>query len=85
MANRTVLYDRHVARGARMVDFAGWDMPIQYTSIIEEHQAVRPAEVDTLLGDASKARRQLGWAPKMGFPELVREMVEAARKLAAPK
>jgi aminomethyltransferase len=41
MANRTPLYDWHAAHGARVVDFAGWDMPIQYTSIIEEHQAVR--------------------------------------------
>ena len=38
---RTPLYDWHVAHGARMVDFAGWDMPIQYSTIIEEHQAVR--------------------------------------------
>jgi GDPmannose 4,6-dehydratase len=37
----------------------------------------RPAEVDLLLGDASKAKRQLGWAPKVGFKELVRMMVEA--------
>jgi GDPmannose 4,6-dehydratase len=36
----------------------------------------RPAEVDTLLGDASKARRQLGWQPTIGFDDLVREMVE---------
>src|SRR5262245_14399187 len=41
MAHRTPLYDRHLALGARMVDFAGWDMPIQYSAIIEEHQAVR--------------------------------------------
>ena len=41
MASRTALFDWHVAHGARMVDFAGWDMPVQYTSIIEEHQAVR--------------------------------------------
>ena len=41
MGQRTVLHDWHVARGARMVDFAGWDMPVQYTSIIEEHTAVR--------------------------------------------
>ncbi len=41
MAERTPLYDWHVAHGARMVDFAGWDMPIQYTSITDEHQAVR--------------------------------------------
>jgi len=37
----------------------------------------RPAEVDSLLGDASKARRTLGWAPRVQFPELVRMMVEA--------
>lgn len=43
MPNRTPLYDWHVAHGARMVDFAGWDMPVQYTSIVEEHQAVRTA------------------------------------------
>jgi aminomethyltransferase len=41
MAARTPLYDWHVRHGARMVDFAGWDMPVQYTSIIDEHQAVR--------------------------------------------
>jgi aminomethyltransferase len=39
--NRTVLFDWHTARGGRMVDFSGWAMPIQYTSIIEEHHAVR--------------------------------------------
>ena len=35
---RTILYDAHVAAGATMVDFGGWDMPIQYpTGIISEH------------------------------------------------
>ena len=37
----------------------------------------RPAEVETLLGDPSKAKRQLGWEPKVGFAELVSEMVRA--------
>ncbi len=37
----------------------------------------RPAEVDLLLGDASRARRELGWAPKVTFKELARLMVEA--------
>jgi GDPmannose 4,6-dehydratase len=37
----------------------------------------RPAEVETLLGDASKARRQLGWKPKIKFAQLVREMMQA--------
>jgi aminomethyltransferase len=39
--NRTALYDRHVALGGRMVDFGGWDLPQQYTSIRDEHLAVR--------------------------------------------
>lgn len=38
---KTFLYDNHVKLGAKMVDFAGWDMPVQYTSIIEEHNNVR--------------------------------------------
>ena len=37
----------------------------------------RPAEVDTLLGDASKARLKLGWEPRIRFEELIREMVMA--------
>jgi GDPmannose 4,6-dehydratase len=42
----------------------------------------RPTEVETLLGDASKARRELGWVPRIGFDELVREMVECDLKAA---
>jgi aminomethyltransferase len=38
---RTPLYDRHVAAGARLVPFAGWEMPVQYAGIKEEHVAVR--------------------------------------------
>src|SRR3954463_16343922 len=38
---RTPLYDRHVAAGAKLVPFAGWEMPVQYTGIKEEHLAVR--------------------------------------------
>jgi GDPmannose 4,6-dehydratase len=41
----------------------------------------RPAEVDLLIGDASKAKRQLGWEPKTKFPDLVKLMVEADVKL----
>ncbi|MDX2187855.1 MAG: glycine cleavage system aminomethyltransferase GcvT [Opitutaceae bacterium] len=40
---RTPLYDFHVSRGGRLVDFAGWEMPVQYKSILEEHKAVRAA------------------------------------------
>ncbi len=39
--NRTVLCERHVALGARMVDFAGWEMPVWYTGVVEEHLATR--------------------------------------------
>ena len=42
----------------------------------------RPAEVDLLLGDASKARRVLGWQPKVDFETLVRMMVDADMELA---
>jgi aminomethyltransferase len=41
--NRTPLYERHVALGGRMVDFGGWELPQQYTSIRDEHFAVRKA------------------------------------------
>jgi aminomethyltransferase len=40
---RTPLYFEHVSLGARIVSFAGWEMPVQYTGIVEEHQAVRTA------------------------------------------
>jgi len=41
LALRTPLYDAHLAAGARMVEFAGWEMPVQYKGILEEHAAVR--------------------------------------------
>jgi aminomethyltransferase len=41
MGNRTPLYEEHLAAGGKLVDFAGWDMPIHYGSQIEEHHAVR--------------------------------------------
>jgi aminomethyltransferase len=40
---RTPLYERHVAAGAKLVDFAGWEMPVQYAGVREEHVAVRRA------------------------------------------
>jgi aminomethyltransferase len=43
MGLRTPLYEKHLALGGRMVDFAGWIMPVQYTTIVEEHVAVRTA------------------------------------------
>jgi aminomethyltransferase len=61
---RTPLFDAHLASKAKMVDFGGWNMPIQYSSILEEHNAVRKAvglfdvshmgEIDVLGPDAGK-------------------------------
>ncbi|MBI3893098.1 MAG: glycine cleavage system aminomethyltransferase GcvT [Candidatus Wallbacteria bacterium] len=41
--HRTALHDRHSKAGARMVEFAGWSMPVQYSGILEEHRHVRTA------------------------------------------
>jgi len=43
----------------------------------QDPQFMRPAEVDLLIGDSSKARKTLGWAPKVGFTQLVTMMVES--------
>jgi aminomethyltransferase len=43
MLRRTPLFDRHLAAGAKLVDFAGWEMPVQYQGVIQEHMAVREA------------------------------------------
>src|SRR5688500_13636281 len=40
-SKKTPLHDEHVKLGARMVDFAGWRMPVQYEGVIEEHRRVR--------------------------------------------
>src|SRR4051812_4962486 len=41
MLKRTPFYDFHVSAGARMVEFAGWEMPIVYRSIVDEHEQTR--------------------------------------------
>ena len=43
MTKQTFLHEKHIELGAKMVDFAGWDMPVQYSSIIDEHKTVREA------------------------------------------
>ncbi|GMA60603.1 glycine cleavage system aminomethyltransferase GcvT [Alicyclobacillus fastidiosus] len=40
-AKRTPLYDLHLAKQAKVIDFHGWEMPVQYQSIVQEHQSVR--------------------------------------------
>ncbi|MCC6920770.1 MAG: GDP-mannose 4,6-dehydratase [Alphaproteobacteria bacterium] len=51
--------------------------------IVTDAQYLRPAEVDTLLGDATKARDVLGWTPQITLEEMIVEMVEADLKIAA--
>jgi aminomethyltransferase len=43
MLKRTALYETHRQAGGRLIEFGGWEMPVQYTSIMDEHQAVRKA------------------------------------------
>jgi len=43
MLKRTPLYEAHISIGARMVEFAGWEMPVQYSGHVQEHMAVRQA------------------------------------------
>jgi GDPmannose 4,6-dehydratase len=45
--------------------------------VVVDEQFLRPAEVDLLVGNAAKAREQLGWKTEVGFPELVSMMVDA--------
>ncbi|HEY8520455.1 MAG TPA: GDP-mannose 4,6-dehydratase [Gammaproteobacteria bacterium] len=61
----------------RGVDEEGVDRNTGKTIVRIDPRYFRPTEVDTLLGDASKARERLGWRPEVSFDELVREMVEA--------
>jgi GDPmannose 4,6-dehydratase len=51
--------------------------------VVQDERFMRPAEVDLLIGDSSKARKELGWVPRTGFRELVQMMVEADLELVA--
>ena len=65
---RTPLYERHVALGARMVPFAGWEMPVQYEGVIPEHRAVR--------SDCRRLRRLAHGRARGRGPE-ARELLQA--------
>jgi GDPmannose 4,6-dehydratase len=45
--------------------------------VVQDERFMRPAEVDLLIGDPAKAKAELGWAPEVGFRELVHMMVDA--------
>jgi GDPmannose 4,6-dehydratase len=59
-------------------DYAGLDW---HDHVVQDPRFMRPAEVDFLVGDASKARRVLAWEPKVTFAELIRMMVDADLEL----
>jgi GDPmannose 4,6-dehydratase len=63
------------------VDEKGYDETGCCLVAIDPHY-FRPTEVETLLGDASKAKTKLGWTPKTSFDQLVTEMVESDYELA---
>jgi GDPmannose 4,6-dehydratase len=73
--------ETHSVREFCELAFAEADL--DYRDYVKVDEAVyRPAEVDLLIGDASKARGVLGWRPEVGFAGLVHEMVHADLKLA---
>ena len=64
------------------VDEVGTDAKSGKVLVKIDPRYFRPAEVETLLGDATKAREKLGWSPKITFQELVSEMVREDLKSA---
>ena len=64
------------------IDEVGVDSASGRTIVRIDPRYFRPTEVDTLLGDATKARTKLGWTPRVGFDELVAEMVDSDLKIA---
>ena len=58
-------------------------LDLDYKKYVDiDRKYFRPSEVDVLLGDASKARKALGWAPKVGFEQLIDMMIEADMEIA---
>jgi GDPmannose 4,6-dehydratase len=74
--------DIRIAWQGQGVEEKGIDSSTGKVIVAIDPRYFRPAEVDTLLGDASKAHRKLGWEPKISFDELVAEMVTADLKEA---
>jgi GDPmannose 4,6-dehydratase len=65
------------------LDLAFGSLEMDWKKYVEyDERYVRPAEVDLLLGDASRAKEKLGWTPKVSFPELVQMMIKSDLKLA---
>jgi len=74
--------ESHTVR--EFLDAAGSYCGLDWKQHVEtDPRYFRPTEVDALLGDASKARRQLGWRPRVSFEELVRMMIDHDLEMAA--
>ena len=65
------------------LDEVGYDQSTDQVIVRIDPRYLRPTEVDTLLGDPTKARERLGWEPKISFRKLVKEMIH--RDLAEAK
>ena len=63
---------------ANAFGFVGLDW---HDYVVQDPQYMRPAEVDLLVGDATKARNELGWESKVSFKELIQMMVESDLKM----
>ena len=48
---QTPFYDQHISGGAKIVDFHGWEMPLQYSGIIDEHKNLDSSKFKTVYGD----------------------------------
>ena len=73
--------EMHSVRDFLEAAFSAVDLDWQKYVTFDE-RFIRPSEVDQLQGDASKAKRELGWEPKVKFPELVKMMVDSDLELA---
>jgi GDPmannose 4,6-dehydratase len=76
--------ETHTVRELCEVAFARAGLDWQKHVVVDQAH-VRPAEVDLLIGDAGKARRALGWVPKVGFRELIEMMVDADLRTGSSK
>ncbi len=76
------LLDMKIEWKGHGVDEVGVEARTGRRLVLVDPRYFRPTEVETLLGDASKAKEKLGWSAEVGFPQLVAEMVESDLKIA---
>ncbi|MBJ7450693.1 MAG: GDP-mannose 4,6-dehydratase, partial [Blastococcus sp.] len=69
--------ETHSIREFLEIAFAHVGIEDWQPKVTQDPRFLRPAEVDLLIGDPTKARKQLGWQPKVGFEDLVRMMVDS--------